>query len=182
MKAEDYFQCRNNTTFPNSRPGVMIASMTITSVVSTLSIAGCLLIMFTYLAYKSLRTKGRAMLFHLSIADLIVVISHLVGLWNYKRYLTYPDAIPESNKDPLCVSQGAFLVFGTVASMLWSNAVGIFMLVLVVNGSSKYKKINSVVYIASCIVCWLIPAVLVAVNAGKHYLGFHTIGSTSNVK
>jgi len=30
-------------------------------------------------------------------------------------------------------------------------------------------------------VCWLVPAVIVAVNAGKQYLGFHTIGSTGKV-
>lgn len=176
---EENLSC-NGTPLPESRGGVIVASVVLSSTTSLLSIIGCFLLVFTYLAYGNLRTKGRAMLVHLSIADLIIVISHIVGLWNYTKYINIQNLNERnnSNKDPICVTQGAFLVFGTVASLLWSNAIGIYMLILVVNKSARAAMIHRIFYIVSCVVCWIVPVLLVAVSAGKHYLGFHTIGST----
>ena len=168
-------------TYLTYKDGVVSTSMVLTVTTGLLSIAGCFLIMFTYVAYKNIRTKGRAMLFHLSVADLIIVLSHMVGLWNYKRFINNPEDIENSNRDTICISQGAFTLFGTVASLLWSNAIGFFMLLLVVNSSLKSEKINQVFYIVSCIVCWVIPAIIVTTNAAKHYFGFHTIGTAGNV-
>ncbi len=48
---------------------------------SALSLFGASLIVHTFLAYRDLRTPARQLLVNLSIADLTVAVSHLVGLF-----------------------------------------------------------------------------------------------------
>lgn len=165
--------------YPVITDGVILAGKVLTTATSILSILGVALIMFTYVAYKDLRTRARAMLFHLSIADLIIVVSHIVSIYaNYERFILHSDinVFNVTNKDKLCVSQAAFTTFGTLASFLWSNAIGLFMVALVINHERLW--INQVVYVMSCVVCWLIPLVIVIADASFQFFGFVTLGST----
>lgn len=166
-------------SYPVFSNPITTAGAVLTTTTSVLSILGCLLIMFTYFAYKELRTYARAMLFHLSIADLIIVISHIVGYYeNYLWYLENPNEIPGSSTNALCVSQAAFLIFGSIASLMWSTVVGFFMVVLAVN-SKQRQSINKTFYIISCIVCWLVPLVITICIAAYQLLGFVLAGATS---
>ena len=119
------------------------------------------------------------MLLHLSIADFIIVVSHIVSIYaNYERFILKSDmnVFNTTNKDKLCLSQAAFTTFGTLASFLWSNAIGFFMVMLIVNHERLW--INKVVYVISCLVCWLIPLLIVICDASLQLFGFVTIGST----
>lgn len=177
-----YWNCSGKDDFrsyPVYSDGIVTAGKALTTATAILSIFGCSLIMFTYIAYKELRTKARAMLFHLSIADIVVVTSHLAGFYeNYIWYLQHPDAISNSYQHNLCISQAAFLVFGSVASLMWSTAVGLFMVVLSVN-TKQWENINRAVYVTSCIACWLVPLIISVSMAALKLFGFVLVGATS---
>ena len=110
--------------------GAVVAAEVLTTTTAFLSIAGCLLIIITYLAYKDLRTVARTMLVHLSLADIIISLSRVLGLYvNYMRYSErrehhWAHYIYNSTSDPRCYTQAAFTVYGSIASLLWSNAIG----------------------------------------------------------
>ncbi len=115
---------------PESSDGAAVAAQVLITVIALLSIAGCLLIIVTYVAYKDLRTTARAMLVHLSIADLILSSSRIFGLYvNHLGYSNkYGDSLPSllhnSTNDPRCYTQAAFTAFSSIASLLWSNSIG----------------------------------------------------------
>jgi len=152
--------------------GDVVSAEVLTTAMAILSIIGCALIMFSYIAYRDIRTKARTMLFHLSVADLIINLSLLFGLYanfvkttnevrhNYtsEEGVHKADFIFNSTSDPKCYIQAAVTTYATVASLLWSNVIGIYMVVLVV-WKSKSLKINRVLYVTACFVCWLVPGI-----------------------
>ena len=76
----------NSTNFNNSKaapedsPALLLAIRVGVGTFSFLSVVGASLIIFTFLAFRDLRTLARQLLVNLSVADLIVGVSHLVGL------------------------------------------------------------------------------------------------------
>ena len=141
---------------------------------AVLSVFGASLIIFTYAAFKDLRTTARQLLVNLSVADIIIALSHFVGLLaNYETTFHAEKGITENisyNTTPLCATQGAFTAFGTVASFLWSMLIAVYMLVLTQSKTMKPRKILvPIIYIAS----WGIPTVIVIVLAARGYLGYN---------
>ena len=177
--------CSNGSSayYPAINPDVITTVQVTATIMCILSILGVCLIIFVYVAYKDMRTTARTMLLHLSVADLIVVISHLVGLYaNYKRFTERPnteDHFNTTNKDPVCVAQAAFTVFGSVASFLWSVCIGIFMVAYVI---SKQKNFARIMLIIMLVMCWGIPTVLVIYDGVRRYFGYLTIGSTGRLR
>ena len=140
-----------------------------------LSALGASLIILTYVAFKNLRTTPRQLLVNLSVADIIVSLSHFIGLLaKYEgQFPIDPLSTNGSNlsyTSPLCSAQGAFTAVGTVASFLWSMLIAVYMLVLTQSKTSRPKKILvPIIYV----VCWGIPVVIVIVLAAKQYLGYN---------
>ena len=140
-----------------------------------LSVLGASLIIFTYVAFKNLRTTPRQLLVNLSVADIIVSLSHLVGLLAKYEYHFPTDPLAENSNyssftSPLCSAQGAFTAVGTVASFLWSMLIVVYMLVLTQSKTPRLRKIAvPVIYVIS----WGIPVVIVIVLAAKSYLGYN---------
>ena len=139
-----------------------------------LSVFGASLIIFTYATFKNLRTTARQLLVNLSVADIIISVSHFVGLLaNYESMFPINGnvtdvALPHTN--PLCSTQGAFTAFGTVASFLWSMLIAVYMLVLTQSKTARPRKIIvPIIYVVS----WGIPAVIVVVLAAMDYLGYN---------
>ena len=168
----------------------VVAAEVLTTIMAVLSIFGCALIIFSYIAYKDIRTKARVMLFHLSIADLIITISSLFGL--YMNFIRITDEITQpphtkglrkasfivnSTTDPRCYTQAAITTYGTIASLLWSNVIGIVMVVLVLK-RDKSQQINHVIYVVACFVCWLLPLIIVIIDGAFRLFGFVIITST----
>jgi len=182
MKWRSLLNCSGKDSFrsiPVYSDGVVTAHGVLVTTTCILSLFGCSLIIFSYLAYKELRTKARAMLFQLSIADLIIVISHLIGFYeNFIWYIHHPEKIPHSEDNKLCVSQAAFLIFGAIASLMWSNAIGLFMAVLAVNTKQR-ESINQAFFVTSCIMCWVIPLIITVCVAALKLLGFVLVGASS---
>jgi len=69
-----------NNTSPSQSLGVVIGIRVGVGTSSFLSVLGASLVIASYAAFRDLRTTSRLLLVNLSVADLIVSASHLVGL------------------------------------------------------------------------------------------------------
>ena len=132
------------------------------------SVCGACLIILTFLAFKDLRTLARQQLVNLSVADILVAGSHLLGLAalrveNYDPWTdmdegsNHTNDTPAGNSTMLCQVQASFTMFGTIASFLWSLALGFYMLVIIVLRRPDIARYLLVLYYP---VCWLIPLAL----------------------
>ena len=170
----------------------LLLAMRITSgSTAILSILGASLIIFTYVAFKNLRTTARQLLVNLSIADIIISGSHFVGiLANYESVLKiydikspnhtalYTNDSPSYATNALCNTQAAFTAFGTIASFLWSMLIAVYMLVLTQSTSAKPRKVLvPIIYIIS----WGIPIVIVVALACLRYLGYNPYDSPGKI-
>ena len=162
----------SNESFPVIEPGFILAVKLTAGTTSVLSILGASLIIFTYVIFHNLRTTARQLLISISIADIIVSLSHLVGLFaNFERFIYQfnNETWNTSTSDPLCISQAAFSMFGTIASFLLSLAIGVYLVGLVVwKKPHVWKKVLPVIYIT----CWGVPAIMIVPNVVKRYFGF----------
>ena len=146
------------------------------------SVCGACLIILTFLAFKDLRTLARQQLVNLSVADILVAGSHLLGLAalrveNYDPWTdmdegsNHTNDTPAGNSTMLCQIQASFTMFGTIASFLWSLALGFYMLVIIVLRRPDIARYLLVLYYP---VCWLIPLALTLwfALAKPTYLGY----------
>ena len=159
-------------------PSFVQAVQVCVGITCVLSALGAALIIFSFAAFKELRTAARQVLLNLSVADIIVAGSHLTGLFlNYERYVRADQqALEASSRDPRCVSQAAFTVFGTIASFLWTMAIAVYMFCVIV---FKKSKLARRLVVAFYLVCWGLPAVIVLYLALEWKFGFQpsaTIG------
>ncbi len=159
---------------PIIRHGVIVAQQVTVSLTCVLSLLGSGLIILIHVAFKDLRTGARQILVHLSIADIIVVLSHMFGvLYNLPTY-TRPrecDAQPiqEEGRDLACEIQAGFTMFGVLATYLWTLAMAIYLLVIIVFERNIIGKRLRLAYYP---VCWGIPLITVIVFGTQDLLGF----------
>lgn len=171
----------DNTTLPvyDHR---FVATLTAAVVVtSLLSISGTSLIIFTYAAFKNLRTIAREILVQLSIADMIVALSHLIGvLVNLPHFIPKPCETPEQVIDKfdndthrvseiVCEVQGGATMFGTLSSFLWTMAVAVYLLTIIVFERPQFAQWLRCTFYP---ICWGIPLSLTLWFGLDHYLGF----------
>ena len=154
-------------------PSFVQAVQVCVGITCVLSALGAALIIFSFAAFKELRTAARQVLLNLSVADIIVAGSHLTGLFlNYERYVRADQqALEASSRDPRCVSQAAFTVFGTIASFLWTMAIAVYMFCVIV---FKKSKLARRLVVAFYLVCWGLPAVIVLYLALEWKFGFQS--------
>ena len=118
----------------------------IVGIICSLSIVGSLLIIITYICFKSLRTTTRLILVHLSIMDLGVATANLVGISvNFNKYYfksenaTYGShGLPVLNHpgdtvDMACKIQAAFAVYFTAGSFLWTLSMAVYIYMRIVH-------------------------------------------------
>ena len=155
-------------------PPVITATKVLVTVSSFLSTLGASWIIITYLAFKDLRTTARSLLVNLSIADLLIASSHFVGvIGNYERFMPYYNGTSKNDSvlDPLCVSQAAVTMFGTMSLFFWTMAIAIYMLALTLSGNQKMLRVLVVVMY---VVCWGVPVPFVIASAAQQVLGSYT--------
>ena len=150
---------------PSRTPAFVLALQVVVGTTCVLSIVGAALIILTFLAFKDLRTTARQFLANLSVADVIIAASHLVGLFaNYERFI----CSTARGFDAVCTVQGAALMFSTLAAFAWTLAIAVYFCSIVV-----FKRKTSLCSIVvTYIACWGVPAVLVIGYGAAGYLGF----------
>lgn len=180
LAMDDFELCPGNESYPALSDAVILATQITGSITCVLSILGASLIIFTYVSFKDLRTTARQLLVSLSVADIIVALSHFVGLFaNYRRFVIVNEngfrvASDSSNGDPVCIIQAAVSMFGTVASLLLSMMIAFYLLVLTQSNTLKFaRRLMPLIYLVS----WGVPFVVVAVVGAVRSFGYEPISN-----
>lgn len=155
-------------------------------VICSLSIFGAALIIVSYACFKELRSRGRQILTHISIMDLGVALSNLVGSAVYfDQYYSYqpmsnctfhPSPVyPPSPKYPvftpdqlvlcprslaikdLCILQASFALYFTLGSIFWSSCLSVYLYFRIVYTASNFAKYA---FRFSCILSYAAPLLL----------------------
>ena len=128
------------------------------SITSSLSIIGALLIILSYILFKDIRTNARNVLFHLSIGDLGVALTNLIGaVVYYGHYIEHckSDGHPScQDYYRLCQVQAFFALFFTIASTLWTMVLALYVYVLVLDTG---KMLSKWFVRVSYVICWGLP-------------------------
>jgi len=170
MEEDNLTNC--SSVVPIARPEVILAQQITVSLVCILSTIGSGLIIFSYVAFKELRTGARQLLVQLSIADIIVSISHMFGvLYNLPRYVQEGcnPADNEGRSDLPCEIQAAFTMFGVIATFLWTLSVAVYLLVIIV---FERRVIGKWLKVVCYFVCWGLPLIQAIVFLTQSFLGF----------
>lgn len=122
----------------------------VVGVTCLLSMAGSILIIFSYLVFRDLRTKARLILVHLSIGDFGVALANLFGVaFRFDRYFQPPPhhhhhqhsrlvtQLEPKSMDNLCQAQAFVAHFSTISSVLWTIILAVYMYTFITKEASK---------------------------------------------
>jgi len=142
----------NWTTITPEHSGVNHGIRIVAGVTCVLSILGSLSIILSYIIIKSIRSKARELLVHLSIMDLIFASSNLVGLsLPYDLYLYHKH---HEIYDRVCKAQAFISVYGTKGSVLWTLGLAVYLYYRIVSRDANITKwVVRVLYL----VCYTLP-------------------------
>ena len=148
-----------------------IALRATVGVACCLSMFGASLIILSYFLIRDIQTKSRQILMHLSFADFGVACSNFIGVVVYfDQYIRHCPPLLSSDNDMLsngvntalschslkamCKAQAFFAGFSTLASVLWTLCLAVYIYCLVVHSS---KQVHYKVLYVACILCWGLP-------------------------
>lgn len=158
-----------------------IAIRVVVGVTCFFSLIGALIIILSYFFNKDIRTKSRQILVHLSVADFGVALANLIGVIVYfDQYIRdctadmkvlHPSKLLPVNGTALspgpihasvscrvlhnlCEAQAFVAGYSTLASVLWTQILAVYIYCLVVLSHSKvYVKVLYFAYFF----CWGMP-------------------------
>ena len=154
-------------------------------IVCCLSVVGSLLIILSFICFKELRSRGRQILTHISIMDMGVALSNLIGssvyydhYYSQQQFINCtlpPNAIypsPQQVIHPedaviwcpqsllirdLCVAQASLALYFTLGSVFWSNCLSVYLYFRIVHVNSR---VVVYVFMLSCFVSYCLPLLL----------------------
>lgn len=133
----------------------------VVAAVSLLSMIGAVLIILSYICISSIRTKSREILVHLSVADFGVGCGNFIGIIvNFDHYIKtcrYHEHASCDDLKNLCAAQAFFAGYSTIASILWTLALSVYIYLLVVHG---HRKLHSKIVYFFYVFCWGMPLLI----------------------
>lgn len=144
---------------------------------SSFSVIGSLLIIFTFVAYREVRTVGRAILVFLAIADFLTALGYIFGSALFLHY--HPDrynySTSENASSPydnryvhLCKFQSFVTTFFPISSFLWTANLSIYFFVtIVLRKIQAAKKLIIIFHITA----WGIPLLICVPAVATGWLG-----------
>lgn len=163
-----------------------VALRTVVGVVCSLSMGGAILIILSYILIKSIRTKTREILVHLSVADFGAACSNFIGVTVYfdpyiraceddHRNSTLGFAISCASLNHLCVSQAVFAAFCTLVSVLWTLCLSVYIYTLIVHHK---RGLHAGVVRFSYFFCWGMPLLITLWLVCTDRLGYSPYGGS----
>lgn len=115
----------------------------VVGVTCLLSMAGSILIIFSYLVFRDLRTKARLILVHLSIGDFGVALANLFGaVFHFDRHYNHSITLEPKPVNYLCQGQAFVAHFSTISSVLWTIILAVFMYTFITKMSKLSTNAN----------------------------------------
>lgn len=135
---------------------------------------------------SQLSNPGAHLLIYISLADIIVAISHIWGVYNY-YYELEPDARRTNTPAPSssasawlteCGAQATLAIFGTISSFLWTLTLA-FMALVEINREGTFKDIarSNLCFAFYHILLWGIPIFFALGLGASGNLGLDLIGT-----
>lgn len=145
------------------------------------AIIGTLIIILSYCLDKEIRTKSRQILVHLSVADMGVALANLIGVIVYfdqyiRECTADMDVLTPSNSEDnithsysahihvsckalygLCKAQAFVAGFSTLASVLWTQILAVYIYCLVILPNYVNSKIYTKIVYFAYVFCWGMP-------------------------
>ena len=156
-----------------------VAVRAVMGVVCSLSIIGSLLIILSYVLFKNLRTRARYFLVHLSITDLVLAVSNLVGVVANLDNVTndHSNSSMEITDSYYCRVQGFLTLYSTLSSFLWTVQLAFLVFILVTAGNPK--RITKFLMWFCYLLCYglpLLPSVWALVTRRTGYAPLSSVG------
>lgn len=165
QRCEDYYNFSDTYHDVSSGTGVT------TILSSFFSIVGSLLIIITFVAYKEVRTVGRAILVFLAIADFFTGVGYIFGTAVFLHYRSKVDSYsetPNGSYIPLCEIQSFITTVFPISSFIWTTNLAVyFFITIVLRKIWAAKKLMIVFHITS----WGIPLLICIPAAAAGILG-----------
>ena len=133
-----------------------------------LSIVGSLFIIITFICFPQIRSTGRLLLVNLSAMDFITAAANLVGVCIsfHRRLNDHPGN--HGDYSVACQIQAQAALFSTNSSIFWTNALALYLLIILVSNRPKVARYSTYVMY---IVCYGLPLVLCVVLGVDRDLG-----------
>ena len=143
-----------------------------------LSIIGSLLIILSYVLFKNRRSRAREILLHISLMDLGVALTNLVGLsvyydsWFFQRappYVATQNDTKIAAINALCRTQAFFAALFTYCSVLWTISLAGYLYCLILHHGTKI----ALYFLRFCYVfCYGMPLLVSLWLVAKNWLGY----------
>ena len=132
--------------------------------ICSLSVIGSLLIVLSFCCSKELRTKLRSYVLFISIMDIMYSSANLVGAGiDFGQYVNRThngdwQFSPSPTLNAVCIAQGVFAAYGTLASILWTVCMGVYVYFGVLCYlNERYERMLQGIYWSSHIISWVLP-------------------------
>lgn len=136
----------------------------------TLSILGTLLILYTYIRWKDLRTGSRSIITFLSIADLATAIGYVIGSVNYIYFFGEKENTQPCNVyNTVCQIQSFVTTTSSLCSFAWTTILAAYLYMVIVK--NKIRLANKLMPFYH-VVAWLLPFVITLPLLIKDKLGY----------
>ena len=155
----------------------------VTIVVCSLSIIGSLLIVLSFCCGRQLRTKLRSYVLFISLMDIMYALANLVGASiDFGHYVNMTHhgewRFDPPRMRPLCIVQGVFAAYGTLASVLWTVCMAVYLYFGVLCYlTERYERMLQVIYYSSHVISWLLPVYVTAWALGEEQITYSPWGS-----
>ena len=124
----------------------------------TLSILGSLLIIYTYVRWKDLRTGSRSIITFLAIADLVTAAGYIIGSVNYIYHFgETEDTQPCAVFNTVCQIQSFVTSTSSLCSFAWTSILAFYLYTVIVK-----EKVNLVTRLIPLyhLIAWLLPLII----------------------
>lgn len=175
--------------FPNNSDAFLgrtaIPQRAVIIAICSLSVMGSFLIVLSFCCSKELPTKLRSYVLFISIMDIIYSSANLVGASiDFAQYVNWTHSgggwqfKPSPTLDAVCVAQGVFAVYGTLASILWTVCMAVYVYFGVLcHLTERYERMLQAVYWFSHIISWALPLYVTAWALGLGQITYSPWGS-----
>ena len=145
------------TTLGFGHVGNTTLNRTLMTITSVFSLFGALVIIFTYIVWKDIRSTSRKILVYISVADCVVVGSYLFGAWS-----------PPNTDSTACIVQSFLSTTANLWSFFWTTFMAVFLYMTV---ARQKPLLAEKMFWAFHVVGWGIPVVIVGFALEENVLG-----------
>lgn len=150
------YNCTDLTGQYGYTPLVQDIGPSIVAIIScSLSILGSLLILYTYMRWKDVRTGSRSIITFLAIADFFTALGYVIGSVNYIAHFGDREGTqPCSVFQQVCEVQSFLTSTSSLSSFAWTSILAIYLYLIIVKA-----KINLAYRLMPLyhVIAWLLP-------------------------